>query len=232
MREPHLPNGNAAPASPAWRLAAAALGIALTLGQLDAAAAGQARIPMSDAEVRAMGEDPASGDFFRLPHDPALDNADRAQPKQILATRYTSIAGSEFRPRSSAAKFIVPTHARLLCQVDSTNSVAEAQLFLPDGAEFQFVRIYAEDANENDLNVALVERCQPTAAGGNVTSTVLGSVITSGTPGRVTLSTSIAGAATVDNLQCSYALRAQLNSVVTGCAPALSLDKVRVQWIE
>src|SRR5690349_23125287 len=82
-----------------------------------AALAGQAsadalRVPMSDAEIRAFGEDPASGEFYRLPHDPSLDDAD-AHVKAITATRYTSIAGTEFRPRSDAASFNAHNHATL-----------------------------------------------------------------------------------------------------------------------
>lgn len=216
----------------AMRLATTTLGVAIGFCLSAAALASTERVPMSDAEVLALGEDPASGTFLRIPHEPLLDNADQVAPGQVLATRYTSIAGSEFRPRSSASKFVVVQHARLFCQTDSTNSLAEAQVFLPDGAQFQFVRIYAEDANENDMNVALIERCQPSAGAGNVVSTVLGTVLTSGAPGRLTQSIGIPGPVTVDNVQCSYSLRLQLSSVVNGCAPALSLDKVRVQWIE
>ena len=190
------------------------------------------RVPMSDAEVLAFGEDPKSGDFFRMIGDPLLDNADQIQPKAINATRYTTIAGIEFRPRSDAANFYNPAHAGLYCQPSSSNSIAEAQLQLPQSAQFQFVRIYGVDNNENDMNVALVERCQPIAAAGNVTTTVLGTVLTSGTPGRLTQSISIPNAVEVDNVLCSYSLRAQLNSVVNGCAPGIELDKVRVQWLE
>lgn len=208
-----------------------ALIIALGLCLSSTILAKELRVPMSEAEVRAMGEDPDSGAFLKLMHEPLLDNGDQLQAKGGAATFYTSIAASEFRPRSSASKFFVPIHTTLTCHLDSTTSQAEAQIQLPNGAQLQFLRIYASDANENDLNVALVERCQPIAAAGNVTTTVLGSALTSGTPGRLTQSVGFPGSTTVDNVLCAYSLRVQLNSIVNGCAPALSLDKVRVQWI-
>ncbi len=211
---------------------ASAMSIALGLCLSGTMLAKELRVPMSDAEVRALGEDPDSGAFFKLQHEPLLDNGDQLKAKGGAATFYTSIAASEFRPRSSALKFIVPIHTTLICQLDSNTSLAEAQIQLPNAAQLQFVRIYASDANENDLNVALVERCQPIAAAGNVSTTVLGSVLTSGTPGRLTQSVGIPGAVNVDNVLCAYSLRVQLNSIVNGCAPDLSLDKVRVQWIQ
>ncbi len=215
-----------------FRLAMLALMIGASLSASASGAAAELRQPMSEAEVIAFGEEPKSGAYYQLPTDPTLVNADQHQPKGGSSTFYTSIAASEFRPRSSASDFYIPYSTTLACRPTGTNSLAEAQLQLPQGAQFQFLRIYAGDVNENDLNVALVERCQPIAAAGNVTTTVLGSVLTSGTPGQLTQSIGIPGAQTVDNVQCTYSLRVQLNSTVNGCAPGLQLDKARVQWIQ
>jgi len=225
----HPPARHGRRASVARALAA---GLACWLGAVSAEDA--QRIPMSDAEVRAFGEVPASGAFFRLPHDPLLDNTDAraSHAKAINATQYTSIAGIEFRPRSDADEFGIQVYTQLFCHVGATNSLAEAQLQLPDGARFQFLRIYATDADENAMNVALVERCQPIAAAGNVVTTVLGTVLTTGSAGILTQSVAIPGDVAVDNVQCSYGLRAQFGSTVNGCAPSMALDKVRVQWLE
>lgn len=206
-----------------------ALTIGLALG-LDAIAADAQRL--SNDEIRAFGEDPKGGEFYRLKLDQKSANADQVAPNGGVGTSYTSIAASEFRPRSNRASFNVPNHAALSCQIDSTNSLAEAQLQLPQGATLQFLRIYGNDSTDQDLNVALVERCQPVATAGNVTSTVLASVLTSGTPGRLTQSISFPAATTIDNDLCVYSLRLQLGSTVNGCAGGLFLDKARVQWIQ
>lgn len=205
-----------------------ALSLALSV---DALASGD-KVRLSDDEIRALGEDPQGGEFYRLNLDQKSANADQAAPNGGTGTFYTSIAGSEFRPRSSRASFNVPNHAALSCQIDSTNSLAEAQIQFTQGATLQFLRIYANDATDQDLNVALVERCQPLSAAGNVTATVLASVLTSGTPGRLTQSIGFPAATTVDNNSCIYSLRVQLGSTVNGCAGDLFLDKARVQWIE
>lgn len=208
------------------------IGLAICLAlAFDVAAAG-ARQRLNHDEIRALGEDPKGGEFYQLSLDPKSANADQAAPNGGAGTFYTSIAGSEFRPRSSHVSFNVPNHAALSCQVDSTNSLAEAQLQLPQGATLQFLRIYANDSTDQDLNVALVERCQAVASAGNVTSTVLASVLTSGTPGRLTQSIAFPAATTVDNNLCVYSFRLQLGSTVNGCAGGLFLDKARVQWIE
>ena len=208
------------------------LAICLALG-LDAAAADAgARQRLSDDEILALGADPKGGDFYQLSLDPKSANADQLAPNGGTGTFYTSIAASEFRPRSSHVSFNVPNHAALSCQIDSTNSLAEAQLQLPQGATLQFLRIYANDSTDQDLNVALVERCQPVSTAGNVTSTVLASILSSGTPGRLTQSIGFPAATTVDNNLCVYSLRLQLGSTLNGCAGGLFLDKARVQWIE
>ena len=131
-----------------------ALAIFLALG-LDAIAADAQRL--SNDEIRAFGEDPKDGEFYRLSLDPKSANADQVAPNGGAGTFYTSIAASEFRPRSSHVSFNVPNHAALSCQIDSTNSLAEAQLQFPQGATLQFLRIYANDSTDQDLNVALVE---------------------------------------------------------------------------
>ncbi len=205
-----------------------ALSLALSV---DALASGD-KVRLSDDEIRALGENPQGGEFYRLNLDPKSANADQAAPNGGTGTFYTSIAGSEFRPRSNHALFNVPNHAAIFCQVGGTNSLAEAQVQFSHGAKLQFMRIYANDSTDEDLNVALVERCQPVASAGNVTTTVLASVLTSGTPGRLTQSIGFPAATTVDNNLCIYSLRVQLGNTANGCAASLFLDKARVQWIE
>ena len=206
------------------------LALGLALG-VDALAAGD-KVRLSNDEVRALGEDPQSGEFYRLNLDQNSANADQAAPNGGTGTFYTSIAGSEFRPRSNHVLFNVPNHAAISCQVGGTNSLAEAQVQFSHGATLQFMRIYASDSTDEDLNVALVERCQAIASAGNVTTTVLASVLTSGTPGRLTQSMGFPAATTVDNNSCIYSLRVQLANTANGCAGGLFLDKARVQWIE
>ena len=206
------------------------LALGLALG-VDALAAGD-KVRLSNDEVRALGEDPQSGEFYRLNLDQNSANADQAAPNGGTGTFYTSIAGSEFRPRSNHVRFNVPIDAAISCQVGGTNSLAEAQVQFSHGATLQFMRIYANDSTDENLNVALVERCQPAATGGNVTSTVLASVLTANTPGRLTQSIGIPAATTVDNNLCIYSLRVQLGNTANGCAASLFLDKARVQWIE
>ena len=197
----------------------------------DASAADKRQRPSAE-EVRTLGEDPEGGEFYRLNLDPRSANADQLTPNGGSGTFYTSIAASEFRPRSSHVSFNVPNNTSLTCQVDSTNSLAEAQLQLTHGATLQFMRIYGNDSSDQDLNVALLERCQPTASAGNVITTVLASTLTSGAGGLLTQSIGFPPPTTIDNNLCVYSLRVQLGSTVNGCGGGLLLDKVRVQWIQ
>lgn len=208
------------------------IGLAICIAISFHATAAGARQRLSDAEIRALGEDPQTGEFYQLSLDPTSANADQVVPNGGTGTFYTSIAGSEFRPRSNHVLFNVPFHAAISCNVGGTNSLAEAQVQFSHGATLQFMRIYANDSTDEDLNVALVERCQSTASAGNVTTTVLASVLTSGTPGRLTQSMGFPAATTVDNNSCIYSLRVQLANTANGCAGSLFLDKARVQWIE
>ncbi len=205
------------------------LAICLAIG-FDAIAADKMRL--SDEEIRALGEDPKGGEFYRLNLDPKSANADQLTPNGGSGTFYTSVAASEFRPRGNAAGFNVPNHAALLCQVGSLNSVAEAQVQFTNGAKLQFVRIYANDSGAQNLSVNLVERCQPISSAGTVTTTVLATTTTSGTPGRLTQSQGFPAGTTVDNNLCIYSLRVQLGDSINACAADLFLDKARVQWIE
>lgn len=188
------------------------------------------RIPMSAQEVLAMGNDPSEGAFFKLPVQPGLLDSDAQQAKGGGTTNYTSIAGIAFRPKADAAKFASPNFSSLLCQVNSITPFAEAQVQLPQGATIQVMRIWGIDASEIDFNVALIERCQPLNTPANVTTTVLTSIVSSGFPGNFTSSAFLPANTTVDNNQCLYAMRVQLNSVASGCAASLLLEKARLQW--
>ena len=206
------------------------LAICLALGFDAIASTGKTRL--SDEEIRALGEDPKGGEFYRLNLDPKSANADQLTPQGGSATFITSVAASEFRPRGDAEDFNVPNHAALLCVVGSLNSVAEAQIQFTHGAKLQFLRIYGADSSAQNLNVALMERCQPISSAGNVTTTVLATSTTSGTPERFTQSQGFPAGTTVDNNLCTYSLRVQLGDSINACGANLFLDKARVQWIE
>ena len=190
---------------------------------------------LSEDAVRAMGEEPGSGPFYQMPKQPHLDNADQNQAKGLAPSPafYTSVAGSEFRPRRDHGNFFVPTDAALACRPAANNSLAEAQIQFPDGASLEFLRIYAGDSSPQDLNVALIERCQPNLGPSNVLTTILGSVETSGTPGRLTQAIGFPANTTVDNSACTYSLRLQLGDTANACADSnMFLDKARVQWTQ
>jgi len=188
-----------------------------------------ARIPLSAPEIQALGGDIKHGTYYRLADQPALNDSDALMPKGG-STKFSSIAGMEFRPIVDGANFFSTNHAALGCFVNSISPLAEAQVQLPQGATLQVLRIWGSDGNENDLNVKLIERCQPITTPGNVTTTVLTTVASANSPGRFTTSAFLPANTTVDNTLCTYAVRVQLNSVLNGCAPNLALDKVRLQW--
>jgi len=194
-----------------------------------AAHAQDVRIPMSAQEVLAMGIDPSEGAFFKLPAQPGLLDSDALLAKGG-GTNYTSIAGIAFRPKADAPNFGSPNFGALRCQPNSITPFAEAQVQLPQGATIQVMRIWGNDATDVDLNVALIERCQPLNTPANVTTTVLTSIVSSGAPGNFTSSAFLPANTTVDNNLCLYAMRVQLNSIASGCGGALQLEKARLQW--
>ena len=209
--------------------------VALLLGSTVGAhaLASDASVAKRELDNQLVHHQPDNRALLEVGEKPALNEPDVPVQKGPNSSQYITIVGSEFRPTSSAPDFFVPSHASLACRQTSTNSLAEAQLQLPDGATIQALRVYGVDSTEQDMSVGIVERCQPVASAGNVVPKRLATVTSSQTPHRFTQGTIVAGAPTVDNLQCSYTLRLQLSSVVGGCAlGTMQLDKVRVQWLK
>ncbi|MEO8671618.1 MAG: hypothetical protein ABI411_09920 [Tahibacter sp.] len=146
-------------------------------------------------------------------------------------TQVKQINGREFRGTSAGAHVFSPSGVlQLFCFPDSNNSTAAAQLRLPSGASLQSMRLYAVDSGSQDLQVSLSKGCQPSFAGGPITSTSLLTLSTSGTPGNTTVTGAIPLQPVVDNEQCVYTIIARFGDTTTACDPNLQLQRVRLQW--
>ena len=185
---------------------------------------------MTAAEVAALGG--ASAGTTYLTADPAQmrKNADANVPL-LAGTHLASYAAHDLRPNSAGARLnqtAVP--GGMLCSSGSTDSNGELQVRLPQGAKFEFLRIWGADDSTENLTVSLLRRCQPSFDPGNATITNLAALTTSGSPGNFTVATSIPNDVTVDNETCAYVARVRFGDSNTSCPGPLSLYKIRVQW--
>jgi len=107
-------------------------------------------------------------------------------------------------------------------------SFADILLDLPDGADFDFVRIWGRDTNvDEDLSFFLFERCLPTFSAGDITQTILGTIdsITSAVGFSVLINIA-ADNITINNTGCTYTLRTRFDTTDN----TLRLYKVRAEF--
>lgn len=190
------------------------------------------RVAMTTEEILAYGGDPSTGSYYKLPPSPWLDNADMHLKGSASTVGYASQVGIDFRPMDFRQNFSSFLGHDLYCQ-EGNESRAESQLQMPQGAAIRFLRIYVDDTNATqNITVSLIERCQATNSASNVTTTVLGSITSAGSPGKQTGSIGFGITnPVVDNLNCLYVLRAQLGNSAFACVgPNLSIDKARIEW--
>jgi hypothetical protein len=105
---------------------------------------------------------------------------------------------------------------------------ADAQLYLPSGADLQFIRTWGFDSNGADNIVFfLFQICLPDfgAAASNLTQVL--SFATGGAPGNFSIFTSVPGILNIDNQSCTYQLRARFDATGT----SLNLNKARAQYV-
>jgi hypothetical protein len=107
----------------------------------------------------------------------------------------------------------------------STEMFADILLDLPHGQSFDYLRVWGRDSNISyDMTFFLFERCLPTSSAGNITTTTLGDVSTTGNSGDFTLLLNLTNEEIfVDNRACTYSLRTRFDT--TGST--LLLYKVR-----
>jgi hypothetical protein len=204
----------------------AALAAALPL-----AAAEPGLRPMTTAEIAAFGFAPDAATYLTADAASMTPNADTITP--LGGSRTTTWSGRELRPNSAGAKLngtAIPGGA--LCTANSTDANGELQVRLPQGATLEFLRIWGDDASNEELAVSLLRRCQPSFDPGTPTIANLAALSSSGTPGDFTLATSIPNAVAIDNETCTYVVRVRFGDGNTSCPGPLSLYKVRIQWSE
>lgn len=190
-------------------------------------------IPMTHAEIVAYGGDPKLPHlYYQLPPTRVWDS--EAEPSTKSAGSFqglTSQAAEDFRPLDERDKFNRPAPNELTCLESSQESRAESQLQLPQGATLRFIRLFASDTNaSHNVTASVIRRCQATTAASDVTATVLVSVSTIGSSGSQVRNAEFPLFQTIDNLNCVYVVRAQMNTLINGCAAGLTLNKVRIAW--
>jgi hypothetical protein len=107
-----------------------------------------------------------------------------------------------------------------------TETFADAQVLLPDGAALDFVRWWAYDSDgANDMGFFVFEDCQPFLSAGATTFTTIFSSATSGSAGFQSNAVSTSGL-TVNNRDCTYVARVRFD----GTGTTNTLQKIRFQW--
>jgi hypothetical protein len=93
------------------------------------------------------------------------------------------------------------------------------------------VDIWGVDNCAEDMTVFVLEHCLPFFDAGSETTTTLGSISSTGTPGNFRLEIfPFPPDANIDNLGCTYHVRVRLDDSAIGCScgSSLVLQKVRV----
>lgn len=208
----------------------------LTCGMLAAlplAAAEPAPRAMTSAEIAAHGHTPGAATYLTYDAGLALKDADLPGTRQVAAIRLTSFSARNLRPNGATTSLSAPpTPGSVNCTPDGSDSFADMQVRLPDGAALQFMRIWGADTVTQALQASFERRCQASFDGSNVTITNLATITTSGNGGELTTSISIPGSITIDNEQCTYHVRVRFGDSPSVCSDGLTLHKVRFQWTD
>ena len=189
--------------------AALLLGASLSLAQ---SPPGQ-RIPVVDPDrLAALGfpRDAKSIYLWSAPGLAAFKSAAAAQSPQTWgpATGFTTISSMDIIAEHNSALFREPDRAYCTLGSGGDGFAQEAltQLQLPEGAGLQYLSLWGyDDEPTYGLTVTLYEFCQ--AVGFNPpTTTLIGSIASSGTPGNVYDATPLGGYR-VNNRDCGYSVR-------------------------
>jgi hypothetical protein len=136
--------------------------------------------------------------------------------------------GIESEGRTSNFAYGTASGSGGIFRTSASEQFTDILLDLPDGADFDFVRIWGRDTDvAQDMTFFLFERCLPDFSAGVITSTTLGSVISNTSAGDFSVLINIsADNITINSSGCTYTLRTRFN--ITG--NALRLYKVRAEY--
>lgn len=164
---------------------------------------------------------------YELPNNKSLDlNADSNTIRGAGTVVRIGYMGVESEGRTSAFEY----GSSGLGDIHRTGSelFTDILLDLPEGADFDFVRIWGNDTNAaQDMSFFLFERCLPEFSSGDITSTTLGSIDSNTSAGIFSVLINIVSDnITVDNTGCTYTLRTRFDAADS----TLRLFKVRAEF--
>jgi len=136
--------------------------------------------------------------------------------------------GVEAQGRTSNFTYASLTGAGDISRTSASEAFADILLDLPDGADFDFVRIWGRDTNVGqDMSFFLFERCLPEFSSGDITQTTLGTIDSNTSAGNFSVLINIAADnITINNAGCTYTLRTRFDATDS----TLRLYKVRAEF--
>ena len=136
--------------------------------------------------------------------------------------------GVEAQGRTSSFTYATISGVGDIYRTSGSESFADILLDLPNGADFDFVRIWGRDTNvAEDMSFFLFERCLPEFSSGDITQTTLGSIDSNTSAGNFSVLINIAADnITINNSGCTYTLRTRFDTTDN----TLRLYKVRAEF--
>ena len=143
-----------------------------------------------------------------------------------LRTAYWPVSGRQFEGR----EFDFNKQTRLGSDDiyrTGPEQFVDAQLYLPSGADLQFVRTWGFDNIAANITFFVQRSCLPDFGAGGGGFVTLLSFSTAGAPGNYSIFGSLPGVLAIDNQSCTYWVRARFDGTGSG----LTLHKARAQYV-
>mgnify|MGYP000297699026 CR=1 FL=1 len=178
-------------------------------------------ILVEDIEYKLAAGFKADDVVYRLPKADRLENTG---VRGGITTNYKGYAGVEARGRFSTFAYSSSGNGNIWRT--GGDSFADIMLSMPNGNEFDFVRVWGSDTNvAEDLHFFTFERCLPAFGGGPIVQTILDDVESTGSGGDFSLLMTIPTDTFVDNQTCTYSTRVRFDTSDS----SMRVFKVRAQ---
>ena len=113
-----------------------------------------------------------------------------------------------------------------ITRTGAAESIVDAQLYIPSGADLNFIRAWGFDSIAANINFFVIQYCLPDFGAGTSSTLILVNFATAGAPGNFSVVGAIPGNTRIDNQSCTYQVRA----IFGATGDNLALNKVRAQY--
>jgi len=204
------------------------LGLFFLNGHVGAESRNNQTVLVSDlAKKQSMGFAESDVVYELLSQSSSDQSADVNAVRGIANTVRIGYMGVEAEGRTSNFTYDTISGSGDIYRTSVSELFTDISLDLPDGATFNFVRIWGRDSNATeDMTFFLFERCLPGFSSGSITQTTLASIDSNTSAGNFSAIINISNdSITIDNNACTYTLRTRFDVADS----SLRLYKVRAE---